>query len=298
MDPLEAARTEVMRDFAQGDGDALFAKYDEGMRGLGLPSTREFAGGARDAGPFVVDEVVSTTMTSRDWQLTSHAGTFLLSLALAKDGRISMLWLRPKPPEPPVASSTVPLRLPFDGQWFVEWGGATKEANKHVVDPNERRASDLLVVENGKSHRGDGKERADYYAYGRPVVAVADAEVVTVLDGLYEAEPGHPNPYSGVGNMILLKLTPELYAMYAHLQPGSMRVRPGDHVSAGQPLALCGNAGNSTEPHLHFQLQDGPHLETSYGVEPVFTRVRVTRGTKTELIERYTFSKDDLIEQP
>lgn len=298
MDPLETARTEVMRDFAQGDGDALFARYDDGMRGLGLPSTRQFAAGARDAGPFVVEDVESTTMTSRDWLLSGPSGKWLLSLALGKDGRVSMLWLRSKPAEPPVRSSTIELRLPFDGQWFVVWGGSTKETNKHAVDPNERRAADLNAVEDGKSHRGEGHQLTDYFAYGRPVVAVADAEVVTVVDGLYETEIGRTNPYSGAGNMIILKLLPDLYAMYAHLQPGSIRVRPGDHVGAGQPLALCGNAGNTTEPHLHFQLQDGPRLESSYGVEPVFTRVRVTRGAKTELIERYTFSKDDLIEQP
>jgi murein DD-endopeptidase MepM/ murein hydrolase activator NlpD len=298
VDPLEGARTEVMSDLERGDGDALFGRYDDNMRGLGLPSTRQFATGIQQAGPFAVEDVVSTTMTSREWLLSSHSGTWLLTLALAKDGRIAMLWLRPKPPEPPVRSSTIALRLPFDGQWFVTWGGPTRETNKHASDPNQRRAADLLVLQNGKSHRGEGQERADFYAYGRPVLAVADGEVVTVVDGFYETELGRPNPYGGAGNMIILKLSPELYAMYGHLQPGSMQVRAGDRVNAGQPLGLCGNAGNSTEPHLHFQLQDGPRLESSFGVEPVFARVRVTRGGKTELIERYTFLQGDLIEQP
>jgi hypothetical protein len=298
IDRLEALRVEVMTDLEAGNGDALYALYDDAMRGLGLPPTREFAAGAQQSGPFTVEEVISTTMTSRDWRLISHSGRWVLSLAIEPDGRIGMLWLRPEAVPPPVRSSTVPLRLPFDGPWFVTWGGSTKQVNKHVADLNERRAADLVVVENGKSYRTVGKHREDFYAYGRPVVAVANAEVVTVLDGIYETDLGQMNPYDGVGNMIILKLTPELYAMYAHLQPGSIKVHPGDQVNAGQQLALCGNAGNTTEPHLHFQLQDGPKLEASLGVEPLFTKVRVTRDGKTQLVDGYTFLKGDLIEQP
>ena len=44
--------------------------------------------------------------------------------------------------------------------------------------------------------------------------------------------------------------------MYAHLQPGSIRVKVGDKVKTGQVLGLVGNTGNSSEPHLHFQLMN------------------------------------------
>jgi len=83
-----------------------------------------------------------------------------------------------------------------------------------------------------------------------------------------------------------------------HLQPGKMRVKPGAHVKRGAVLGLVGNSGHSTEPHLHFQLQDGPDGNGSWGVEPVFDRVVVTRDGKSETVTGYTFLKDDRIRTP
>ena len=56
---------------------------------------------------------------------------------------------------------------------------------------------------------------------------------------------------------------PGVYAFYAHLQPGSIRVQIGETVTKGQVLGLLGNTGNSTGPHLHFQLADGPDILTA-----------------------------------
>jgi murein DD-endopeptidase MepM/ murein hydrolase activator NlpD len=84
-----------------------------------------------------------------------------------------------------------------------------------------------------------------------------------------------------------------------HLQPGKIRVKPGAAVKRGTVLGLVGNSGHSTEPHLHFQLQDGPDGNTSLGVEPAFDKVVVTRGGgKTETVSGYTFLKGDRIHSP
>ena len=298
-DQLEALRAEVMRLLDAGDANGLFALYDARMqKALGIESTQQFAANARAAGPYTFVKTLTDTHDARDWHLVSPSGEWRLTLAVDSDGRIAALRLGPFFNGPPLRSSTIPLRLPFAGQWFVVWGGSTEATNKHVVDRNQRRAADILIAHDGKSFRTDGKHRDDYYAEGQPLLAVADGEVVTAYDGLYETDLGVMNGYAAVGNMIILKLQPDLYAMYAHLQPGSLRVHAGDRVTAGQELARCGNAGNTTEPHLHFQLQDGPRLETSSGVEPVFTRVRVTRDGKTDEVDGYRLHKGDLIEQP
>ncbi len=60
--------------------------------------------------------------------------------------------------------------------------------------------------------------------------------------------------------------------MYAHLQPGSLRVKFGDKVKAGQVLGLVGNTGNSSEPHLHFQLMNA---NSPLGSEGYRTRCRI-----------------------
>lgn len=121
-------------------------------------------------------------------------------------------------------------------------------------------------------------------AFGAPLLAVGDATVVHAEDGqrdhlsrnsllaylyLFVVE-GVGRTVGGarrvVGNHIVLDLGEGTYAMYAHVQQGSLGVRTGDTVRAGQVMARCGNSGNSTEPHVHFQLMDGPDLDTARGV--------------------------------
>ena len=68
------------------------------------------------------------------------------------------------------------------------------------------------------------------------------------------------------GNYVALDIGNGKYALYAHVQPGSLRVKVGDRVKRGQVLALLGNSGNSTEPHVHFQIADGPTFLSSEGL--------------------------------
>jgi Peptidase family M23 len=56
------------------------------------------------------------------------------------------------------------------------------------------------------------------------------------------------------------------YAVLAHLRRGSLRVASGQPVHAGAQVAECGNSGNSTEPHLHFQLMDHRSVPFAAGV--------------------------------
>ena len=92
--------------------------------------------------------------------------------------------------------------------------------------------------------------------------AVGDAVVTDVKDGIPENDPTSdkkavPIDLSTVaGNYIILRLRPHVYAFYAHLKPGSIRVHTGQQVTAGQTIALLGNSGQADAPHLHFHLMD------------------------------------------
>lgn len=121
-------------------------------------------------------------------------------------------------------------------------------------------------------------------AFGAPLLAVADGTVVhashdsrdhlsrnsfpaLVYLMLIEASVRDMRGAGAVvGNHIVLDLGDGTYAMYAHLRHGSLRVRAGERVRAGQQLAECGNSGNSTEPHVHFQLMDDPDLDVAVGI--------------------------------
>jgi hypothetical protein len=125
----------------------------------------------------------------------------------------------------------------------------------------------------GKVYSGGEAQREkleNYTIFGKPALAVADATVESTTDGFPEQVPGKfPDSISldqADGNSVILNLGHGHYALYAHLQPGSVKVKPGDKVRTGQVLGLVGNTGNSLAPHLHFQVMDGPLPAASNGL--------------------------------
>lgn len=118
-----------------------------------------------------------------------------------------------------------------------------------------------------------------FYGYGADVIAVADGRVVQIEDGIPENIPRidgkviPPVPLTdrtNPGNMVALEIGKGQYAFYAHLQPGSLRVKEGDRIRKGQLLGKLGNSGNSVGPHLHFHLCSGPLLNACDFVPHVY----------------------------
>jgi murein DD-endopeptidase MepM/ murein hydrolase activator NlpD len=114
--------------------------------------------------------------------------------------------------------------------------------------------------EEGRVYRGSATDVASYNIYGKDVLAVADAKVASVIDNLPDQVPGKMPTNIPIeqadGNSIVLDLGFGRYALYAHLKPGSIKVRAGDTVKRGQTIALVGNSGNTLEPHLHFHVMN------------------------------------------
>ncbi len=114
----------------------------------------------------------------------------------------------------------------------------------------------------GASFEGDPTNNASYFAYDQPLLAVADATVVTVVSDLPDAPPREILPGLALGQLggshVVLDLGSGAYAFYAHMKPGSATVEVGDQVRKGQEIGRTGNSGNTTESHLHFHVMDGP----------------------------------------
>ncbi|MEO7251811.1 MAG: M23 family metallopeptidase, partial [Arenimonas sp.] len=163
------------------------------------------------------------------------------------------------------------LRLPFEDEFHVFWGGRTIEQNYHAADGNQRFALDLLILRAGASHNGGGRRNEDYYCFGKPVLAPAAGKVLEVVDGTSDNVPGQMNPKTVTGNRVIINHGSSEYSVLAHLRNGSLRVKSGDTVQAGDRVGDCGNSGNSSEPHLHYQLQDGPAFGTSAGLPAQFS---------------------------
>ena len=126
---------------------------------------------------------------------------------------------------------------------------------------------DWIQLRGKQPFTGNGSTPEQWFGHGAGVVAAADGTVVAVRDGLPEqppnALPAGIDPTETTGNQVIVQVRPDTWALYAHLQPGSIAVAAGDEVVAGQTLGMVGNSGNSIAPHLHFGLLDGPDPGTA-----------------------------------
>ncbi|MGA8270628.1 MAG: M23 family metallopeptidase [Candidatus Sulfotelmatobacter sp.] len=151
------------------------------------------------------------------------------------------------------------LRLPFAGEWYVYWGGRRLAQNKHAVTRDQRFAYDFLILAQGsfgQSYRGTGESNTDYHCFGLPIYAPADGIVVKTENELPDNTPGEMNPKAALGNYVILDHGCGEFSFFAHFQRGTVALHGGDRVHCGQLLARCGNSGNSSEPHLHYHLQN------------------------------------------
>ncbi len=198
-----------------------------------------------------------------------------------------------------VSSKPVVLGPPLRGaNWMALNGPGNSSIHRRALLPlsgkatiAQRFAIDWLRLgADGKNFSGDAKVNRSYSAWGAEAIAVADATVAGVKDGIPENVPGLRSRAvpitldTLVGNFVLLDLGQGRHALYAHLQPGSLRVKPGDRVKRGQVLGLVGNSGNSTEPHLHFHLTNGVSPLTSEGVPYVFDSFEAAGQPRTNEI--------------
>jgi len=153
------------------------------------------------------------------------------------------------------ASRHTRAALPVNGRVWI--------AQRYAVDWEQ-------LDDQGRIYHGPAADVASYAIYGKEILAVADAKVVSVIDGLPNQTPGqYPTNIpidQADGNCVVLDLGGSRYGLYAHIQPGGIRVRPGDAVKRGQVIGLVGNSGNSVAPHLHFHVMSTPLPLASNGL--------------------------------
>jgi murein DD-endopeptidase len=196
---------------------------------------------------------------------------------LAAEGKASDATLENFPV--PVSREPV-LRLssPFHGGTWLAGDGPSNATNHRrtitAIDGHiysaERFAIDWLKVGPNGDSRHDGSTRNDnWWGWGEPVLAVADGEITEVVDEFPDNTPRVLPPVTLEnigGNHVILKIAPNRYVCYAHLQQGSIKVHLHDHVRSGDTLALLGNSGNTTGAHLHLQVTDRNSMLEAQGV--------------------------------
>ncbi len=153
----------------------------------------------------------------------------------------------------PGGRDAVTATSPVVGEWFALQAGRNPATNHHRLIRSQAFAADLVQVVDGRTYHGPRERLASYAAYDEPVTAPVAGRVVHVVRDLEDSQIGDRDPEHPAGNHVVIELRRGIYVLLAHLKSGSVEVRTGQAVQAGDLLGRIGNSGNSSEPHLHLQ---------------------------------------------
>ena len=208
----------------------------------------------------------------------------------------------------------VVVELPLRGEWSIERSPAD-QVPSHGTDllgqryafdfvrPDQRRGLHLQPAGALRSFLLGGRTR-DYYGWGQPVYAAFDGQVVAAVDGVAERarvqvvrevalalkntvgfDPVRSGFEPVAGNHVIVQGA-EAFAVFAHLAPGTVSLATGQEIRAGEVIGRVGHTGNSTVPHLHFQLMDSADPLRAKGVPCAFAAYLVQRDGGWERVER------------
>ncbi len=276
--------------------EPIFATFSIEMQtALPIEKTKEFLSSLKlQAGKITKRDFIKYENTYASYKTIFERALFALNISVDNNSKINGLFVKPFKADslPKIEKNKTKLILPFNGEWTVVWGGDTKELNYHVESEAQKNAFDIIITDNnGKSFKSDGATNEDYYAYGKEIISPCDGEVVLVVDGIKDNLPGTLNPIYIPGNTVIIRTVNNEYLYFAHFKQYSIVVKQGQILKQGQLIGLCGNSGNSSEPHLHFHIQNVEDMNIATGVRCYFDKLKVNG----QIISDYSPIKKDRI---
>jgi Peptidase family M23 len=227
--------------------------------------------------------------------------THRIAYALAADSTSTVMIGLPEVDGPEVAIDRRPaivIKPPLKGDgWLASSGCCKPNVHRDLriaidgrrIETAETFAIDWARVRNDRIYDGDGSKNEQHYAFGADVLAVADGTVVSIQDGKPETTPNVPMIPEAMsdfgGNHVILEIASNVFALYLHLQAGSLTVKVGDVAKAGSPLAKIGNSGPSLGPHLHFGLSNRPNFFAGRSLPFVFDSFTLVGAVDLETSE-------------
>lgn len=210
----------------------------------------------------------------------------------------------------------VVVSLPLRGEWTVEQTPAHRIPSHGTDILGMRYAYDFIRTDHRPGlhvHPAGtvrwllvGGRTRGCYGWGQPVHAVREGEVTSAVDDVPERGWLHPvreslaalrvarrvgsgrapvDPRAVAGNHVVVR-SGDVFALYAHLVPGSVAVRPGERVPLGSVIGRVGHSGNSTAPHLHFQVMDAADPQRARGIPCAFADYTVVGGADPHPVHR------------
>lgn len=230
------------------------------------------------------------------------------------------------------ATNTIYIQSPLKGYWAAPHTPGDRVPSHGTDALGQRYAYDFFQLDHDsnqamKFYKSSklkywtiGVPLADCYCYEAPIYASVAGKVVEVVDGFKEPKRLHPllDPLKVVGrtwrisiqslftkdieklikrfigNYVIIEFD-QYYAFFAHVVPGSIKVKPGDMVKADDVIAAVGHSGNSTAPHLHFHVMDRKDLLHAEGIKAGFKQYGVVKNNDVIIKENDIPLKDEQI---
>lgn len=205
------------------------------------------------------------------------------------------------------------LVLPVEGKVLV-WDGHDLLSHHRRFDTEHpllkqmgiganamRYSYDFVPVDvEGRMAVGDKDRNESYLGFGKPVRAPADGVVVAALDSRPDDHSFNPAelkdaPNALFGNYVVIRHADGLFSILGHIHQASLKVKVGDTVKAGQPVAAIGASGSSLFPHLHYQLMVGPSMREE-GVPSGFSGLTRVRGAARTPVANGAIDSGDVVE--
>ncbi|MDR2116697.1 MAG: peptidoglycan DD-metalloendopeptidase family protein [Planctomycetaceae bacterium] len=283
-------------NYNQNNYETIFQTFSPEMqKALPLEATVKFFADLKSqVGNITKWEFIKEGQTIFSYKTTFEKGEFIIDLSINNLSKISGLFIRQSVKDvfPIIERNKTELILPFTDEWYIVWGGDTIDLNYHIENKAQKNAFDFVVIgENGKTYKTNGLINEDYYAFGKEMIAPCDGEIVLVVDGIKDNQPGNKNSYYVPGNTVIIKTINAEYILLAHFKQNSIIVKEKQLVKKGDLLGYCGNSGNSSEPHLHFHIQNIEDMNEATGVKCYFSNIIVNGNEVTN----YSPIKNDKI---
>jgi hypothetical protein len=279
---------EFEKNYNSDEYQEIFKMFSDEMKTyLPIEQTTDFLKGLNNqAGKITSREFIKYENGAyASYKTTFERTIFALNISIDKNSKINGLLVKPFKESnlPKLERNQTKFILPFKGEWTVFWGGDTKELNYHVENEAQKGAFDIIITdENGKSHNNNGERNEDYFAFEKELIAPCEAEAVLVVDGIKDNKPGEFNPIYIPGNTVILKTNNDEDLFFFFFKRNSIVVKQGQKVKKEELLGLCGNSGNSSEPHLHFHIQNVEDMNKATGAKSYFEKIYVNGELKKD----------------
>lgn len=220
--------------------------------------------------------------------------------------------------------NAVTIEFPLRGEWVAPTTPAKRIPSHGTNRMGLKYAFDFLQVDQNNMNKFYdastfrflilGVPLKKCYCYGRDIYAPCDGEVVAKIDGIPERKHVHwlresiigikksltfneeTDDFSIIaGNFIIIKCSENVYMAFVHLQTDSIAVSLNEKIPKGSFLGKVGHSGNSTSPHLHFQVMDSSDLKNANGIPCFFEKYQIYQHDTWKTVHNQIPSEKDRI---